>query len=187
MKTKKWEEKIEQKLCIFLSKEIYKCFFEKTSILISHISLLIYLLPKSYIKRYKRKYLCSLQGETRKLHKIFEDKNLMESVHRKILHTMRSFAWYLKFLHGSILVLHGVRNFFHSFLLSILQLLKLFLILHSHVKFLVARFLLWFSSLHTWLAWQRAMKLQSLDSSCNWASTCFSMDYTKFSLILGLF
>ena len=29
--------------------------------------------------------------------------------------------------------------------------------------------------------------LQNLDSSCNLASTCFSMDYKKFSLILGLF
>ena len=29
--------------------------------------------------------------------------------------------------------------------------------------------------------------LQNLDSSCVWASTCFAMDYTKFSLILGSF
>ena len=41
---------------------------------------------------------------------------------------------------------HRVQNFFHSFLLSILQLLKLLLISHSHAKLLVARFLLRFSS-----------------------------------------
>ena len=29
--------------------------------------------------------------------------------------------------------------------------------------------------------------LYNLDSSCNLASTCFAMDYTKFSLILSLF
>ena len=29
--------------------------------------------------------------------------------------------------------------------------------------------------------------LQNLDSSCVWALTCFAMDYTKFSLILGSF
>ena len=47
-------------------------------------------------KIYKRKYLGYLQGETRKLHKISEDKNLTESVHRKILHTMRNLAWCAK-------------------------------------------------------------------------------------------
>ena len=36
-----------------------------------------------------------------------------------------------------------------------------------------------------WL-WQRVMKLQSLVSSWIRASTCFAMDYTKISLILGL-
>ena len=36
-----------------------------------------------------------------------------------------------------------------------------------------------------WL-WQRVMKLQSLVSSWIWASTCFSMNHTKISLILGL-
>ena len=51
------------------------------------------MLPKRYIKRHKRKYLGWLQGETRKLHKISEDKNLTESVHKKILHTMRNLAW----------------------------------------------------------------------------------------------
>ena len=64
------------------------------------------MLPPKYTKRYKRKYLCWLQGETRKLHKIFEDKNLTESVHRKISHSVRNslvascgcgFAWCAKF------------------------------------------------------------------------------------------
>ena len=60
---------------------------------ITYISLLIYLLPKRYIKRYKRKYLGWLQGETRKLHKISKDKNLTEPVHKKISHTIRNLAW----------------------------------------------------------------------------------------------
>ena len=46
------------------------------------------MLPKIYIKIYKRKYLGGLQGETRKLHKISEDKNLTESAHRKISQTV---------------------------------------------------------------------------------------------------
>ena len=36
-----------------------------------------------------------------------------------------------------------------------------------------------------WL-WQRVMKLQILVSSWIWASNCFSMNYKKISLILGL-
>ena len=44
---------------------------------------------------------------------------------------MWSFAWYSKFLHSCILVSYGVRNFFHSFLLSVLQLLKFLLISHA--------------------------------------------------------
>ena len=63
---------------------------------IPSLSPLIYMLPKRHIKRYKRKYLGWLQGETRKLHKISEDKNLMESVHRKISHTMQNLAWCVK-------------------------------------------------------------------------------------------
>ena len=62
------------------------------------------MLPKKYIKRYKRKYLGWLQGETRKLHKISYDKNLTESVHRKISHGVQNslvvscgFAWCAKF------------------------------------------------------------------------------------------
>ena len=63
----------------------------------SHISLLIYLLPKRYIKRYKIKYLGWLQGETKKLHKIFEDKNLTESVHKYLEITQEDFAYHAKF------------------------------------------------------------------------------------------
>ena len=62
------------------------------------------MLPIKYIKRYKRKYLCWLQGETSKLHKISEDKNLTESVHRKISHGVQNslaascgFVWCTKF------------------------------------------------------------------------------------------
>ena len=55
--------------------------------------LLIYMLPK----RYKRKYLGWLQGETRKLHKIFENKNLTESVHKYLEITQEGFAYHEKF------------------------------------------------------------------------------------------
>ena len=88
---------------------------------------------------------------------------------------MRSFAWYSKFLHGCILVSHGVRNLaqgakFLSLIPTLypaaieapLDFICYVKILHSHAKLLVARFLLWLSFLHTWLAWQRAMKLQIL-------------------------
>ena len=45
-------------------------------------------------------------------------------------------------------------------------------------------FSLCFSSLHSWCAFGKG--LQSLDSSCKWASICFAMDYIKLFLILGL-
>ena len=60
-------------------------------------------------KRYKRKYLGWLQGETRKLHKISEDKNLTECIGRfripcEIWHGVRNplatssgFVWCAKF------------------------------------------------------------------------------------------
>ena len=73
----------------------YKCLMKNIHQNITHISLLIYLLPKRYIKRYKRKYLGWLQGETRKLHKISEDKNLTESLHSipcEIWHGVQNFA-----------------------------------------------------------------------------------------------
>ena len=61
------------------------------------------MLPKD-VKRYERKYLGFLQGENRKLHKISRDKNLTESVHRKISHGVQNslvvscgFAWCAKF------------------------------------------------------------------------------------------
>ena len=123
------------------------------------------MLPPKYTKRYKRKYLGWLQGETRKLHKISEDKNLTESVHRKIMHGVRNslatscgFAWCVKFLTVCEIV-------FHSVMLSILQLL-LFLISHAMWNFCIAMrkcwlldFFLWFSFLHLWLAWQPISKL----------------------------
>ena len=107
------------------------------------------MLPKRYIKRYKRKYLGWLQGETRKLHKISEDKNLTESVHRKISHTMRNLAWCAK-----------------SF-----DYLKWFCMVceisHNHAKMLVVGFL----PLVFFLAYLIGLEngyevLQSLDSSC---------------------
>ena len=88
-------------------------FNEKHTYLSPSLSPLIYKLPKRYIKRYKRKYLGWLQGETRKLHKISEDKNLMESVHRG------RFRIPCEIWHPQV-VSHGVRNS------------------HSHAKLLVA-------------------------------------------------
>ena len=35
--------------------------------------------------------------------------------------------------------------------------------------------------------WQRTIKLQSLGSSCKWASNCFAMDFIELSLILDCF
>ena len=80
------------------------------------------------------------------------------------------FAYYAKFcmvceiLWLLIVVSHGVRNFFHSVLLSILQLLLL-LISHSHAKMLVVGFLplgfflAFLIGLATYCqAWQKAMK-----------------------------
>ena len=96
-------------------------------------------------------------------------------LHRKILHTMRSFAWYSKFLHGCILVSHGVRNLaqgakFLSLIPTLypaaieapLDFICYVKILHSHAKLLDVRFLLLFSSLHTWLACQRLQSAPKL-------------------------
>ena len=52
-----------------------------------------------------------------------------------------------------------------------------------HVRFLSLFFLLAFLICF----WQRTTKLQSLDSSCKWASICFAIDYTELSLILDCF
>ena len=132
------------------------------------VSHLIYKLPKRYIKRYKRKYLGCLQGETRKLYKISEDKNLMESVHGKISHIVWNLAWCAKSLAAS-----------SGFAWC--------------AKFRTAMqncwlldFFLWFSSLHLLLAKGHEV-LQSLDSSCIWVLTCIVIDFIKFSLIFGLF
>ena len=169
MKTK-WEGKVERKLCKFITTGIfYKCFM-KNIYNITHISPLIYLLLKRYIKRYKRKYLGWLQGETRKLHKIFEDKNLTESVHRKISHTMPNLAWCAKSF--------GCLKWFRM-VCEISQ---------SHAKMLVVGFLPLVFILASLIGLAKGYEvLQSLDSSCIWALTCIAMDFTKFFLILGLF
>ena len=112
-----------------------------------------------YIKIYIWKYLSWLQGENRKLHNIFGDKNLTELVHRKILHTMRNFTWYAKFF--------GCFKWFHM----------VCEISHSNAKMLVVGFLplvFFFASL---IGLAKGYEvLQSLDSSCNWALTCIAMD-----------
>ena len=132
---------------------------------ITHISLLIYLLPKRYI----RKYLGWLQRETRKVHKISEDKNLMESVHRKTSHTMWNLAWCTK-SSGCL------KRFCMMCEIS-----------HNHAKlFVVGFFSSSFPSCLIGLA-KGYEVLQNLDSSCIWALTCIAMDFTNFSLILGLF
>ena len=114
--------------------------------------------PK-YTKRYKRKYLGWLQGETRNLHKISEDKNLTGLVHKKISYTMRNFAWCAKFF--------GCLKWFRM----------VCEISHNHAKMLVVGFfpLVFFLASLIGLAKGYEM-LQSLDSSCIWASTCIAMD-----------
>ena len=134
------------------------------------LSLLIYKLHKRYIKRYKRKYLGWLQGETRKLHKISEDKNLMESVHRKISHTMWNLAWCAKSF--------GCLKWF--FMVCEIS--------HNHAKLLVVGLLLLISLVASLSGLAKGYEvLQSLGSSCIWALTCIAMDFTNFSLIIGLF
>ena len=160
------------------------------------------MLPKD-IKRYKRKYLGWLQGENRKLHKISGDKNLTESVHRKISHTMRNFTWCAKFF-GCLLwfcrvcaILHNVRNL--SFTQSCSYSSSKFL--HVMQNFCIAMwkywlldFFPWFSSLYLYLAWQPIAKLgKGLWSAPKlrfFMSLSFNLHFhgfTKFSLILGLF
>ena len=122
-------------------------FYEKQHISLP-LSLSLYMmLPPKYTKRYKRKYLGWLQGETRNLHKISEDKNLTELVHRKISYTMRNFAWCAKFF-GCLLWFHMVCE-----------------ILHSHEKMLVVGFLPLVFFLASMIglvtycqAWKKAMK-----------------------------
>ena len=123
-----------------------------------------------YIKKYIWKYLSWLQGENRKLHKISGDKNLMESVHRKISHTLGNFAWCVKFF--------GCLKWFRM----------VCEISYSHAEMLVVGFLPLVFFLASLIGLAKGYEvLQSLDSSCIWALTCIAMDFTKFSLILGLF
>ena len=107
------------------------------------------MLPKRYIKIYKRKYVGWLQGETRKLHKISEDKNLTESVHRKISHSMRNLAWCAKSF-GCLKRFRMVCE-----------------ISHSHAKMLVVGFLPLVFLLASMIGLAKGYEvLQSLDSSC---------------------
>ena len=87
-----------------------------------------------------------------------------------------------------------VRNSFFIALLSILQLVLLLGISHALQKFRIAMRNCWMldlfsDSLLCILDWfgKGYKALQNSDSSCNLTLTCFAMDYTKFSLILGLF
>ena len=127
------------------------------------------MLPKKY-KRYKRKYLGWLQGENRKLHKIFGDKNLTESVHRKISHDVQNclslspaivhlldFACYAKFS-------------------------------HSHEKMLVVGFLPLVFFLTSLIDLAKGYEvLQSFRFFMYWSFNLHCHGYTKFSLILGWF
>ena len=152
MKTK-WEGKAEQKLCIFLTMGIYKCSMI-TSLCVSKK-----MLPKD-IKRYERKYLGFLQGENRKLHKISGDKNLTESVHRKISHTMRnSLAASCGFSGCAKL------SFTQSCSQSYSRFSFWFRI--AMRKCWLLDFFLWFSSLHLWLAWQPIAKLGKRAMKCS--------------------
>ena len=138
-------------------------------------------LPKRYINRYKRKYLGWLQGENRKLRKIFGDKNLMESVHRKISHSV----WNCLSLSPALSPAAAPPLDFSCYAKFS----------HSHAKNAGC----WISSfgflpcISNWLdnllpSLAKGYEvLQSSDSLCIWASTCIAIDFTKFSLILCLF
>ena len=131
---------------------------------------MLHTLNNIYIYIYIWKYISWLQGENRKLHKIFGDKNLTESVHMKISHTMRNFAWCAKFF--------GCLKWFRM----------VCEISHNHAKMLVVGFFPLVFFLASLIGLEKSYEvLQSLDSSCIWALTCIAMDFTKFSLILGLF
>ena len=124
-------------------------FYEKQHISLPLTLSLYMMLPPNYIKRYKRKYLGWLQGEIRKLHKISKDKNLTESVHRKISHTMLNFAWCAKFF-GCFLWFRMVCK-----------------ISHSHAKMLVVGFLPLVFFLASLIGLVKGYEvLQSSDSSC---------------------
>ena len=144
--------------------EFYKCF------LITSLCVYIkrWYTPNIYKK--KSKYLSWLQGEKRKLHKISGDQNLTESVHKKISHTMWNLAWCTKFF--------GCLKWFHMVCEKS----------HNHAKMLVVGFLPLVFFLASLIGLAKGYEVfQSLDSSCIWALTCIAMDFTKFSLILGLF
>ena len=95
------------------------------------------------------------------------DKNLTKSVQKYLKITHEDFCKACEISHkvwnsfSLALVLQGLWNF-ASLLKSIFHRLTLcpttcipFGIWHSHAKLLDVRFLLWFSSLHTWLIWKR--------------------------------
>ena len=148
----------------FLLWEFYKC-----SLITSPVSTKDGTHPK-YIQKYIWKYLSWLQGENRKLHKISGAKNLTESVHRKISHTMQNFAWRAKFF--------GCLKWFRM----------VCEISHNHAKMLVVGFLPLVFFLASLIGLAKGYEVfQSLDSSSIWALTCIAMDFTKFSLIPGLF
>ena len=114
------------------AKALYISYYENLQVF-NDFHLFVCLSPclqKMLPKRYKRKYLSWLQWENRKLHKISRDKNLTESVHRKISHTMRNLAWCTKSF--------GYFKWFHM----------VCEISHSHAKMLVVGFL---SCISDWL------------------------------------
>ena len=121
-------------------------------------------------------------------------------MHKRISHTMWNFAWCAKFF-GCFLwfrmvceISYSVRNCLSlSPALSPAAVFPLDFACyakfsHSHAKMLVIGFLPLVFFLVSLIGLVKGYEmLQSLDSSCIWASTCIAMDFTKFSLILGLF
>ena len=134
------------------AKALYISYYENLQVFNEYIPVCLpKMLHTQYIKRYKRKYLGWLQGENRKLHKISRDKNLTESVHRKISHNMRNslaascgFSGCTKLsFTQSCSQSYNCFSFWFRIAMQKCWLLDLFL---------------WFSSLHLWLAWQPITK-----------------------------
>ena len=102
----------------------------------------------------------------------------------------RKFKRNLRNFHKLKLWFHNLQNCLATNQLSILQWFLSSSYFTSWLpqlaKLLDGWFLLWFSSLHPHLALAKGYEAPKLSFFWIWASTWFSMNYTKISLILGL-
>ena len=156
------------------------------------------------ISNFLNKKTCHLVGYKEKIGiytQISEDKYQTESVRKYLILQVdfaSSNATYENFASSNVtcenfasyeivLQLISSLSYSDSFPLSISQVGKISQVGFHNLQncWMVDFFCDFLSCILVWL-WQRVMKLQSLVSSWIWASTCFAMNYTKMSLILGL-